>query len=63
MLYVIFYKLLIINWLPRVKKKHHTYYYIDKKNMETKHMTKDEFIARLKDAVKRYKESQKNKKD
>ena len=31
--------------------------------METKHMTKDEFIARLKDAVKRYKESQKNKKD
>ena len=31
--------------------------------METKHMMKDEFIARLKDAVKRYKESQKNKKD
>ena len=26
--------------------------------METKHMTKDEFIARLKDAVKHYKEKQ-----
>ena len=26
--------------------------------METKHMTKDEFVARLKEAVKRYKEKQ-----
>lgn len=33
--------------------------------METKHMTKDEFITRLKEAVKRYKEKQnkENKKD
>ena len=31
--------------------------------METKHMAKDDFIVRLKEAVKRYKESQKNKKD
>ena len=33
--------------------------------METKRMTKDEFIARLKEAVKRYKEmkNKENKKD
>ena len=32
-------------------------------NIKLPKMTKDEFIARLKEAVKRYKENQKNKKD